>query len=60
MRKTRKKRHIVGSLILMMLLFCEICISSVSVFGYSVSGNRLNTNYRLTGNGAEDIYAVAS
>ena len=60
MRKTRKKRHVVGSLILMVLLFCEICISSVSVFGYSVSGNRLNTNYRLTGNGAEDIYAVAS
>lgn len=39
---------------------CGIYISSVSVFGYSVAGNKLNTNYRPSGNGAEDIYAVAT
>ena len=54
-----KKRHLLGSLILVLLFIGQICISSVSVLGYSVSGNKLNTNFKLNGNGAEDIYTVA-
>ena len=34
-------------------------MTSVTTYAYSVTGNKLNTNYTLNGNGAEDIYAVA-
>ena len=47
----------------MMLVFVFMCIllffTSSKVYAYSASANKLNTNYTLTGNGAEDIYSVA-
>ena len=32
---------------------------SLDAYAYSAASNKLNTNYTLSGNGAEDIYAVA-
>ena len=41
------------------VLLCLILGCFTNVYGYSATGNKLNTNYTLSGNGAEDIYAVA-
>ena len=58
-RGSKMKKNLVSILTFMLVTISMICISVVWVFGYSVSGNKLNTNYELSGNGAEDIYAVA-
>ena len=41
------------------LLVSLLLICFTNVYGYSATSNKLNTNYTLSGNGAEDIYAVA-
>lgn len=55
---TKLKKSLIG----MMLVFAFMCLSlgySLNVYAYSAAANKLNTNYTLSGNGAEDIYAVA-
>ena len=39
---------------------CMFFLISINTYAYSATGNKLNTNYTLIGNGAEDIYSVAN
>ena len=53
-----KKRKVqIRSCIILLVSLLLICFTNV--YGYSATSNKLNTNYTLSGNGAENIYAVA-
>ena len=55
----RKMRKSLRGIVLLFVFMCIPLLTSIRVYAYSASANKLNTNYTLTGNGAEDIYSVA-
>ena len=55
----RKLKKSLRGIVLLFVFMCIPLLTSIRVYAYSASANKLNTNYTLTGNGAEDIYSVA-
>ena len=55
---TKLKKSLIGMILVFVFIFLSLGYS-LDAYAYSASSNKLNTNYTLSGNGAEDIYAVA-
>ena len=56
----RKMKKALKGMMLVFVFMCIPLLTPIKANAYSAAANKLNTNYRLTGNGAQDIYAVAS
>ena len=55
---TKLKKSLIGMILVFVFIFLSLGYS-LDAYAYSAASNKLNTNYTLSGNGAEDIYAVA-
>lgn len=55
----RKMKKSLRGMVLLFVFMLIPLLTSIRVYAYSASANKLNTNYTLNGNGAEDIYSVA-
>ena len=53
---TKLKKSLIGMILVFVFIFLSL---GYSLDAYASASNKLNTNYTLSGNGAEDIYAVA-
>ena len=53
------RKHVIRMILFVQVLIFAAFIAPLNVSAYSRSGNNLNPNYSLTGNGASDVVAVA-